>query len=42
MAVSFNPGDSEDPGLILRDLALFCPVRAEDLRSTPLLPYSEN
>ena len=38
--VSFNPDDPEDPGLILRDLALHCPVRAEDLRSTPLFTYS--
>ena len=38
--VSFNPDDPEDPGLILRDLALHCPVRPEDLRSTPLFTYS--
>jgi hypothetical protein len=39
--VSFNPDDPEDPGLILRDLALFCPIVAEDLRRTPLFTYSK-
>lgn len=38
--VSFNPDDPEDPGLILRDLAMHCPVRADDLRSSPLFTYS--
>jgi hypothetical protein len=37
IVVSFNLDDPEDPGLIIRDLALFCPVRAENLRNTPLL-----
>ena len=38
--VGFNPHDSNDAGLILRDLALHCPVQAKDLRSTPLFTYS--
>jgi hypothetical protein len=42
IAVSFNPSDSEDPGLMLRDLALYCPIRPEDLRSTPLFTYSKD
>jgi hypothetical protein len=37
---SLNPDVPEDPGIILRDLARHCPVRAEDLRSTPLFTYS--
>ena len=37
--VGFNPLDSNDAGLILRDLALHCPVQAKDLRSTPLFTY---
>jgi hypothetical protein len=42
IAVNLNPDGSEDPRLILRDLALYCPVRSEDLRSTPLFTNSEN
>jgi len=41
IVVSFNADDPEDPGLILRDLALFCPIVAADLRSTPLFTYSK-
>ena len=41
IVVSFNPDDPEDPGLILRDQALFCPIVAADLRSTPLFTYSK-
>ena len=37
--VGFNPLDSNDAGLILRDLAFYCPVQAKDLRSTPLFTY---
>jgi hypothetical protein len=38
--VGFNPKDSEDTGLILRDLALYCPVPLSKMRSTPLFTYS--
>jgi|AntAceMinimDraft_5_1070358.scaffolds.fasta_scaffold119085_2 hypothetical protein len=41
IAVSFNLENPEGPGLILRDLALSCPVHGEDLRSMPLFTYSE-
>jgi hypothetical protein len=41
MAVRFNPDGPYGPGLILRDLAFFCPVKAEDLRCTPLFTYSK-
>jgi hypothetical protein len=33
--VGFNPKDPEDAGLILRDLALHCPVPLSKMRSTP-------
>ena len=38
--VGFKPSDPEDTGLILRDLALHCPVPASELRSTPLFTYA--
>jgi hypothetical protein len=38
--VGFNPKDPEDAGLILRDLALYCPVPLSKMRSTPLFTYS--
>ena len=38
--VGFNPKDPEDTGLILRDLALHCPVPSSKMRSTPLFTYS--
>ena len=38
--VGFNPKDPEDAGLILRDLALHCPVTSTKMRSTPLFTYS--
>jgi hypothetical protein len=37
--VGFNPKDPEDAGLILRDLALHCPVPSSKMRSTPLFTY---
>jgi hypothetical protein len=40
IVVGFSPHDPNDAGLILRDLALYCPVRAEVLRSTPLFTYA--
>jgi hypothetical protein len=33
--VGFNSGDPEDSGLILRDLALHCPVPLSTMRRTP-------
>ena len=38
---NFEPSDSANTGLVLRDLALRCPVPAERVRSTPLFTYSE-
>jgi hypothetical protein len=38
--VGFNSEDPEDAGLILRDLALHCPVPMSKVRSTPLFTYS--
>jgi hypothetical protein len=38
--VGFNAQDPEDAGLILRDLALHCPVPMSKMRSTPLFKYS--
>ena len=38
--VGFNSEDPEDAGLILRDLALHCPVPMSKMRSTPLFTYS--
>ena len=38
--VGFNPEDPEDAGLILRDLALHCPVPMSKMKSTPLFTYS--
>jgi len=38
---NFEPSDPANTGLVLRDLALNCPIPAERLRSTPLFTYSE-
>jgi hypothetical protein len=40
ITVGFNPEDPEDAGLILRDLALHCPIPMLKMRSTPLFSYS--
>jgi len=38
--ISFHPHQLEDPGVILRDFALHCPVSTQDLRRTPLFTHS--
>ena len=39
---NFDSRDFANTALVLRDLALHCPVAAEKLRSTPLFTYAEN